>query len=144
MKLKLYKNKDSENTINKNLVLVSEYDVKLRSDFDSTYPTIKLKVSNIGSKDFNYLELVELGKKYLVKKTNYLANGILEIQCEIDTLETYKGNILSKQCKHKREIEIGDYGSSNLEKESDVEIDNFKSDFEIVEEKNIIMTSVGA
>lgn len=144
MKLKLYKNKDSENTINKNLVFVSEYDVRLRNDFDSTYPTIKLKVSNVGSKDFNYLELVELDKKYLVKKTTYLANGILEIQGEIDTLETYKNIILSKKCKHKREIKVGDYGSSNLEKESDVEIENFKSEFEIVEEKNIVMSSVGA
>lgn len=145
MKLKLYKNKDSENTMNKNLVFVSEYDVNLRRDFDSTYPNIKLKVSEIGTKDFNYLEIVELGKKYLVKKASYLANGVLEIECEIDVLETYKTEILNSNFKYKRKIKEGDYVNSSIEKLTDPVFDNYYSEQGISENdsESMVLTTLG-
>ena len=93
----LYKNTSDNRVISKNITLIKEVSIELKSNVDFISPTIFLQTFN-GCEDVNYLYIEEFKRYYFVNNINHLTGGRISLSCSVDVLMSNKDNILSLSC----------------------------------------------
>lgn len=144
MEIVLYSTTDGENIINKDLDEKYRFNIKMKKDIDLITPTIIL--NDKGAMNFNscnYCYIEEFNRYYFIRTVENLSNRIWALVMECDVLESFKNDILNSDAEINRRIKEGDYFSTNMKVETIREIDVYKSDVTLVNEKNIILSTIG-
>lgn len=144
MEIVLYSTTDGENIINKDLDEKYRFNIKMKKDMDIINPTIILNdKGNMNFNSCNYCYIEEFTRYYFIRTVENLANRIWALVMECDVLESFKNDILNSDAEINRRIKEGDYFSTNMKVETIREIDVYKSDITLVNEKNIILSTIG-
>lgn len=115
MKLILYKTVDSPSVIGKTLTEPLELTIRAPKDFDIYAPTLYLApVTGVDIEAFNYFELPDLGRFYIVEEVEAVNAGLFLFRSACDYLETYKAEILASEGNYRRKVQAGDYGDLAL------------------------------
>ena len=115
MILKLFKTVDSDNVINKTITDELSININLKRDVDIVNPVIDLyEITGIELDSFNYAEIPDLKRFYIVAGTELVHNKILRFSLECDILESYKNEILNSFARFNRNIKVGDYENGQL------------------------------
>ena len=94
MELQLFQNKSSENTINKNLTLITTKNINLKQS-TNLYQTF-LVFKNDNATDYSKINYAKmLSKYYFVSHETLQNNSLIRLQLKEDVLETYKDDILN-------------------------------------------------
>ena len=144
MELILYTTNDGENVINKDLIEKYRFNIKMKKDTDISTPTIILNDKGIMNFELcNYCFIEEFQRFYFIKSIENINSHVWGLFMECDVLETYKNDILNSDCEINRRIKEGDYFSTSMKVETIREIDIYKSDVTLINEKNIILSTIG-
>ena len=93
----LYKNTSDNRVISKNITLIKEVSIELKSNVDFISPTIFLQTFD-GCEDVNYLYIEEFKRYYFVNNINHLTGGRISLNCSVDVLMSNKNDILALSC----------------------------------------------
>lgn len=141
MELKLFQNKSSENTINKDLTLITTKNINLKQS-TNLYQTF-LVFKNDGITDYskvNYAKM--LNKFYFVSHETLQNNSLIRLELKEDVLETYKDNILNSSADI---IEKSTPNNTrNIETSKEVETFKLKSTVVLPKKQSVIMVTVAS
>lgn len=141
MELKLFQNKSSENTINKNLTLITTKNINLKQS-TNLYQTF-LVFKNDGITDYskvNYAKM--LNKYYFVSHETLQNNSLIRLQLKEDVLETYKDDILNSFADIIEKSTPNNL--RNIETSKEVETFKIKSTVVLPKTQSIIMVTVAS
>ena len=140
----LYKNKSSDNTLNKTLTEPLEIRVILKRDIDLTNPELILRdVIGYDLTEYNYCEISELNRFYFIDSIESITNETNLFKCTCDVLSTYKLDVLQCNARLKRSLKTGDYMSLQLDESVKKNVETFNSNVSLTTDKTIILTTVG-
>lgn len=142
MELKLYKTTDDDNVIGKELEFFKSININLKDNVNVTNPDLKLRLNVDDVKNFNYVEIDLLNRKYFVRDIQNLNNDVWLVRLECDVLETYKGDILNSKANVTRNIEVGDYQDISQEFEVKRDVHIYKSNVTLNKEKTMILSTI--
>ena len=140
MKLILYHTDDSQNTINKDLNLITTKNINLKQS-TNLYQTF-LILKNDKATDYskvNYAKM--LSKFYFVSYETISNNNFIKLNLKEDVLETYKDVILNTDFDIIAKSEI-DY-TSNVPTSKKVQTKIIKSNVILADDENIIVQTSG-
>lgn len=141
MELKLFQNKSSENTINKNLTLITTKNINLKQSTNLYQTFLVFKNDNITDySKINYAKM--LNKYYFVSYETIQNNSLIRLNLKEDVLETYKDNILNSSADITEKSTPSYSGSIRTSKE--VETFKLKSDTILPKTQSIIMVTVSS
>ena len=144
MELILYRTRDDENVINKDLEHIHTMNIVLKSNVSIVSPIIILRmVEGVDLFNSNYCYLDELNRYYFIREIEIMSNDNVKMMLECDVLESFKQDILNSGGEIRRRIETGDYQNTNVDTESLREVEIFESDVTLNPEKNIILSTLG-
>ena len=144
MELKLYATNDHDNVINKDLQLIYTVTIKLKNTVDIIQPDIVLDDEN--TMDFskcNYAYLSDFNRFYFIRSIKVMNNHFWNLSLECDVLESFKDDILNSYVEINRRLKEGEYFATGAKVETIREIDIYKSDTTLRNEKNIILSTIG-
>ena len=95
MDIKLYYNTSDNKTIRKNLINEFSLTGTLRDSCSLIEPVINIESSNVLR--FNYAYIPDFQRYYFVKEIINLRKNIWTLELEVDTLMSFKGDILALQ-----------------------------------------------
>lgn len=131
MKLELYSTHDSFNTINKELSLIKEIEIRLKANIDLYNPSLIMTKQDF-YKNVNYAKLLD--RYYFVEIQNHPNNNFILLNLHEDVLQTYANNILNSNQDIVKKSAAGNVKQQNVSPEtvsrffdSDVKIDNGSS-----------------
>lgn len=141
MELKLFQNKSSENTINKDLTLITTKNINLKQS-TNLYQTF-LVFKNDGITDYSKINYAKmLNKFYFVSHETLQNNSLIRLQLKEDVLETYKDNILNSSADI---IEKSTPNNTrNITTSKEVETFKLKSNIVLPKKQSIIMVTVAS
>ena len=141
MELKLFQNKSSENTINKNLTLITTKNINLKQS-TNLYQTF-LVFKNDGITDYSKINYAKmLNKFYFVSHETLQNNSLIRLELKEDVLETYKDNILNSSADI---IEKSNPNNTkNIKTSKEVETFKLKSSVVLPKTQSIIMVTVAS
>lgn len=145
MEIVLYSTKDSENVINKDIVLKHTFPIKMKEVVNVMSPEIVLAVNpSINLMVCNYAYIDGFLRYYFIRDIHILTNNNCKISLECDVLESFKSDILSSNAEYKRKIVTGDYPMINPI--TDVRSTNelHYSEVELSDYKNIVLSTIGS
>lgn len=140
MELILYHTDDSNNTINKELTLITTKNINLKQS-TNLYQTF-LILKNDKTIDFskvNYAKMLD--KFYFVSYETIANNNFIRLNLKEDALETFKNEILSSDFDIIAKSEI-DY-TSNVPTSKKVQTKIIKSNVTLADDENIIVQTSG-
>lgn len=139
MKLELYKNDSSYNTINKVLTLLTTLNIHLKQHTNLLRTQIIIHNSE-QLKNLNYAKMLD--RCYFVQVQTLNNDKFLLLTLDEDVLETYKQDILNSSQDIIRKSDAGNVKQTNISTDTETEI--FKSD-KGLDGKNyeIILQTVG-
>lgn len=141
MELKLFQNKSSENTINKNLTLITTKNINLKQSTNLYQTFLVFKNDNITDySKINYAKM--LNKYYFVSYETIQNNSLIRLNLKEDVLETYKDNILNSSADITEKSTPSYSGSIRTSKE--VETFKLKSTVVLPKTQSIIMVTVAS
>lgn len=141
MELKLFQNKSSENTINKDLTLITTKNINLKQS-TNLYQTF-LVFKNDSVTDYSKINYAKmLNKCYFVSHETIQNNSLIRLQLKEDVLETYKDNILNSSADITEKSTPSYSGSIRTSKE--VETFKLKSSVVLPKTRSIIMVTVAS
>ena len=141
MELQLFQNKSSENTINKNLTLITTKNINLKQSTNLYQTFLVFKNDNITDySKINYAKM--LNKYYFVSYETIQNNSLIRLNLKEDVLETYKDNILNSSADITEKSTPSYSGSIRTSKE--VETFKLKSDTILPKTQSIIMVTVAS
>lgn len=91
MKITLYQNVSERNQMDKALTKVKDIDGKFKQSTNIMSPVLVLSYATLP--DFNYIYIEELARYYFVDSITSINEGLWQINCSEDVLETYKTGI---------------------------------------------------
>lgn len=141
MELKLFQNKSSENTINKDLTLITTKNINLKQS-TNLYQTF-LVFKNDGITDYskvNYAKM--LNKYYFVSHETLQNNSLIRLQLKEDVLETYKDDILNSFADIIEKSTPNNL--RNIETSKEVETFKIKSTVVLPKTQSVIMVTVAS
>lgn len=141
MELKLFQNKSSENTINKDLTLITTKNINLKQS-TNLYQTF-LIFKNDGVTDYskvNYAKM--LNKFYFVSHETLQNNSLIRLELKEDVLETYKDNILNSSADIIEKSTPNNV--RNIKTSKEVETFKLKSSVVLPKKQSIIMITVAS
>ena len=141
MELKLFQNKSSENTINKDLTLITTKNINLKQS-TNLYQTF-LVFKNDGITDYskvNYAKM--LNKFYFVSHETLQNNSLIRLELKEDVLETYKDNILNSSADIIEKSTTNNV--RNIATSKEVETFKLKSTVVLPKTQNVIMVTVAS
>lgn len=94
MEAKLYVNKSDKNVLLKTLDSESTKTLTLKVDTTIQAPVFTLSSSNWDN-SYNYIYIEELSRYYFIDKVVKLGGGIVELECTIDPLMSFREEILN-------------------------------------------------
>ena len=140
MQATFYKTLDNKNVINKTLTSPLNVELKLRDNQDVIAPVLKMSVNVT---PYNYCYIPYFNRFYFVEKIEKQGKlFIVGLYC--DVLESYKSGILSSNARFKRNLKTGDYMTINIETSELKTIQKVNSNFTLGNDKNLILTTIGA
>lgn len=141
MELKLFQNKSSENTINKDLTLITTKNINLKQS-TNLYQTF-LVFKNDGITDYSKINYAKmLNKFYFVSHETLQNNSLIRLELKEDVLETYKDNILNSSADI---IEKSTPNNTrNIKTSKEVETFKLKSSVVLPKKQSIIMVTVAS
>ena len=90
----LYTNNSDMNTIGKSLTsLTTCSDIKLKDETNMFNPSFLLTDIDSSINKINYLYYPDFGRWYFVKGISSIRNGLWQLDCDVDVLETYASQI---------------------------------------------------
>ena len=141
MELKLFQNKSSENTINKDLTLITTKNINLKQSTNLYETFLVFKNDNITDySKINYAKM--LNKYYFVSYETIQNNSLIRLNLKEDVLETYKDNILNSSADITEKSTPSYSGSIRTSKE--VETFKLKSTVVLPKKQSIIMVTVAS
>lgn len=141
MELQLFQNKSSENTINKDLTLITTKNINLKQSTNLYQTFLVFKNDNITDySKINYAKM--LNKYYFVSYETIQNNSLIRLNLKEDVLETYKDNILNSSADITEKSTPSYSGSIKTSKE--VETFKLKSDTILPKTQSIIMVTVAS
>lgn len=144
MQLVLYRNNSADNVINKNLSDGTSFNINLKRETDILNPDLFMVVlTGIDYNDYNYAEIVELGRYYFIDSITSVNASLVKLECSTDVLETYKVDILNSNARFMRGIRTGDYLNASLDHSFIETVQRNDSTGSMPEGKTIILTTVG-
>lgn len=142
--LKLYLTNDSDNVINKTLLETEAVALRLGKDFDLLRPTFLLvEPEGVNFINYNYCTLPSLNMCYFIRSLEMVNNKVYRLVCECDVLETYKTDILTSVCLHRKQPASGDYGEVSIESTGRTVVTNYYSDVELTPNNTNILSVIG-
>lgn len=141
MELQLFQNKSSENTINKDLTLITTKNINLKQS-TNLYQTF-LVFKNDNSTDYskvNYAKM--LNKFYFVSHETLQNNSLIRLQLKEDVLETYKDNILNSSADIIEKSTPNNV--RNIKTSKEVETFKLKSSVVLPKTQSVIMVTVAS
>src|SRR5699024_2713243 len=88
MELKTYKTEDTNNTINKNLTDLEEYDITLKNPENVINPTIMLNHRDKFTQNYAYIPA--FSRYYFIRDITRFNRDLVQLSLEVDVLESYK------------------------------------------------------
>lgn len=141
MELKLFQNKSSENTINKDLTLITTKNINLKQS-TNLYQTF-LVFKNDGVTDYSKINYAKmLNKYYFVSHETLQNNSLIRLQLKEDVLETYKDNILNSSADIIEKSTPNNV--RNIKTSKEVETFKLKSTVVLPKKQSIIMVTVAS
>ena len=141
MELQLFQNKSSENTINKDLTLITTKNINLKQSTD-LYQTF-LVFKNDNSTDYskvNYAKM--LSKYYFVSHETLQNNSLIRLHLKEDVLETYKDDILNSSADIIEKSTPNNV--RNIKTSKEVETFKLKSTVVLPKTQSVIMVTVAS
>lgn len=141
MELKLFQNKSSENTINKDLTLITTKNINLKQS-TNLYETF-LVFKNDNSTDYskvNYAKM--LNKNYFVSHETLQNNSLIRLHLKEDVLETYKDDILKSSADIIEKSTPNNV--RNIKTSKEVETFKLKSTVVLPKTQSVIMVTVAS
>lgn len=141
MELILYHTKDSNNTINKDLTLITTKNINLKQS-TNLYQTF-LVFKNDGVTDYSKINYAKmLNKYYFVSHETLQNNSLIRLELKEDVLETYKDNILNSSADI---IEKSTPDNTrNIATSKEVETFKLKSTVVLPKTQSVIMITVAS
>ena len=141
MELILYHTNDSQNTINKELTLITTKNINLKQS-TNLYQTF-LILKNDKATDYSKINYAKmLNKYYFVSYETIQNNSLIRLNLKEDVLETYKDNILNSSADITEKSTPSYSGSIRTSKE--VETFKLKSTVVLPKTQSIIMVTVAS
>lgn len=141
MELQLFQNKSSENTINKDLTLITTKNINLKQS-TNLYQTF-LIFKNDGVTDYSKINYAKmLNKFYFVSHETLQNNSLIRLELKEDVLETYKDNILSSSADIIEKSTPNN--TSNIKTSKEVETFKLKSTVVLPKTQSVIMVTVAS
>lgn len=141
MELKLFQNKSSENTINKDLTLITTKNINLKQS-TNLYQTF-LIFKNDGVTDYSKINYAKmLNKYYFVSHETLQNNSLIRLELKEDVLETYKDNILNSSADIIEKSTPDNV--RNIKTSKEVETFKLKSSIVLPKKQSIIMVTVAS
>ena len=141
MELQLFQNKSSENTINKDLTLITTKNINLKQS-TNLYQTF-LVFKNDNTTDYSKINYAKmLNKYYFVSHETIQNNSLIRLHLKEDVLETYKDNILSSSADIIEKSTPNNV--RNIETSKEVETFKLKSSVVLPKKQSIIMVTVAS
>ena len=138
MKLELYSTHDSFNTINKDLTLIKEIEIRLKANIDLYNPSLIMTKQNFYN-NVNYAKLLD--RYYFVEIQNHPNNNFILLNLHEDVLQTYAKDILNSSQDIVRKSAAGNVKQQNVLPETISKY--FDSDVKIDKGSSIIMVTSG-
>lgn len=138
MKLELYSTHDSFNTINKELTLIKEIEIRLKANIDLYNPNLVMTKQDF-YENVNYAKLLD--RYYFVEIQNHPNNNFIVLNLHEDVLQTYANNILNSNQDIIRKAAAGNTKQTNVLPETISRY--FDSDVKISNGSSIIMVTSG-
>lgn len=138
MKLELYSTQDSYNTINKDLSLIKEIEIRLKANIDLYNPSLIMTKQDF-YKNVNYAKLLD--RYYFVEIQNHPNNNFIVLNLHEDVLQTYANDILNSNQDIIRKSAAGNIKQQNVSPETVTRF--FDSDVKIENGSSIIMVTSG-
>lgn len=138
MKLELYSTHDSFNTINKELSLIKEIEIRLKANIDLYNPSLIMTKQDF-YKNVNYAKLLD--RCYFVEIQNHPNNNFILLNLHEDVLQTYANNILNSSQDIVKKSAAGNVKQQNVSPETVSRF--FDSDVKIDKGSSIIMVTSG-
>lgn len=138
MKLELYSTQDSFNTINKELSLIKEIEIRLKANIDLYNPSLIMTKQDF-YKNVNYAKLLD--RYYFVEIQNHPNNNFILLNLHEDVLQTYANNILNSSQDIVRKSAAGNIKQTNVSPETISRY--YDSDVKIEHGSSIIMVTSG-
>ena len=144
MELILYRTRDDENVINKDLEYIHTMNIVLKSNVSIVSPIIILKrVEGVDLFSSNYCYLDELNRYYFIREIEIMNNDNVRMMLECDVLESFKQDILNSVSEVNRNMKHGDYHSTNVETDVRKTTEIYKSDVSVEGVRTIVLTTIG-
>ena len=144
MELILYRTRDDENVINKDLEHIHTMNIVLKSNVSIVSPIIILKrVEGVDLFSSNYCYLDELNRYYFIREIEIMNNDNVRMMLECDVLESFKQDILNSVSEVNRNMKHGDYHSTNVETDVRKTTEIYKSDVSVEGVRTIVLTTIG-
>ena len=141
MELKLFQNKSSENTINKDLTLIATKNINLKQS-TNLYQTF-LVFKNDNTTDYSKINYAKmLNKYYFVSYETLQNNSLIRLQLKEDVLETYKDNILKSSADIIEKSTPNNV--RNIETSKEVETFKLQSNVVLPKTQSVIMVTVAS
>lgn len=141
MELQLFQNKSSENTINKDLTLITTKNINLKQSTD-LYQTF-LVFKNDNTTDYSKINYAKmLSKYYFVSHETLQNNSLIRLQLKEDVLETYKDDILNSSADIIEKSTPNNI--RNIKTSKEVETFKLKSTVVLPKTQSVIMITVAS
>lgn len=141
MELQLFQNKSSENTINKDLTLITTKNINLKQS-TNLYQTF-LIFKNDNTTDYSKINYAKmLNKFYFVSHETLQNNSLIRLQLKEDVLETYKDDILNSSADIIEKSTPNNV--RNIETSKEVETFKINSTVVLPKTQSIIMVTVAS
>lgn len=96
MTINLYVNNSENNKVGKNLTSKGTITGTLRNDCSIIAPSIDI-TSNLALTS-NYCYIPEFNRYYFINDVTSIRNGLFNINCKVDVLESFKSQIYENDC----------------------------------------------
>lgn len=144
MEMRLFITKDSENVINKTMLLQDVIEITLKDNIDVVNPIIVLKDESFNMINYNYCYLEGFNRFYFIRDIQTINSDMFRVTLECDVLESFKHDILNSEATYKSKLSSEDYGVvSNEGFTYNKKITNYFSSIEVEKERTLLLSTLG-
>lgn len=144
MKLEIISCNDPKNKLNKNMNVLKTFNINLKDRADINNLSIIVNNSNIPNDSFNMIS-IEMKKTkyyYFVKSRTSFNKDLTKLELENDVLSTFNEQINNSTVIVKTESQ-SNYNNGSINYDVRPKIEIIKSDTDIPETNNTVMTTLG-
>lgn len=93
--VELIQTKSEKNKIGKALTTIVSTTADLKEGTSITDPVLLLSINQLQSLSINYVKITQMKRCYFINDMIAVRNGLWELHCHVDVLESWKNEILS-------------------------------------------------